>query len=88
MRTVFAALLITLSGATLAMAGGGDRQFFNRGDHDWQRGDWNHHDNGDGSGSGSGGGAVNAPEIDPTSTIAALVLLTGGLVVLRSRVRQ
>jgi hypothetical protein len=32
-----------------------------------------------------GGGSVRAPEIDPASTIGAVSLLLGGLVVLRGR---
>jgi hypothetical protein len=36
------------------------------------------------SSGGGGGGGVSAPEIDPSSTIAALTLLVGGLAVLRA----
>ena len=62
------------------------QQFFQRGNHEWQRDSWNHHDSNDGS-EGSGG-SVSAPEIDASSAVAAFMLLAGGLIVLRSRVRS
>ncbi|HTV52107.1 MAG TPA: hypothetical protein VME21_13045 [Steroidobacteraceae bacterium] len=34
---------------------------------------------------GKGGGPTAAPEIDPSTAIAALTLLTGGIAVIRSR---
>ncbi len=41
---------------------------------------------GSGGNGGSGNGTVMAPEIDPSSAAAALTLLLGGAMVLRSRV--
>lgn len=38
-----------------------------------------------GHSSGNGGGTVAAPEFDPSSALAALTLLSGGLAVLRGR---
>jgi hypothetical protein len=69
---MFAVLLIAMTGVANANKGG--------------NGNGN---NGNGNGNGGNvaynGLVASAPEIDPSSAIAALTLLTGGLVVLRGK---
>ncbi len=89
MNKLLAVALLTVCGATAALADGGtDHRFFERGDHDWQRGEWNHRDGSPGDGGQTGGTHMSAPEIDPASAGGAVALLVGGLLVLRSRVKH
>ena len=48
-----------------------------------QKGDDNGNSNGNGDGNGRGnGGADHVPEIDPSSAVSAIILLTGGTMLL------
>jgi hypothetical protein len=72
---MFAALLIAMTGAANA---GGNGQGGNNVNDGNSQGDNN-------QGNGIDGPRLSAPEIDPSSAIAGLTLLTGGLVVLRGK---
>ena len=69
MIRLVAALLFSVSGIAVAAASHGPGR---------SSGDWDDH-------KGFSEHRVTAPEIDPSSTISALTLLAGGLVVLRGR---
>ncbi len=76
-------------GMMLAMAGGAfaderSGRVFERGDHEWLgRGELHRGDHDD----GGKAGAVSAPEIDPTSAVAAVMLAVGGILLIRARRR-
>jgi hypothetical protein len=75
MKTRAVSLAIVMLGATGVA-------FADQDDHHWER----DHDHYKGHGwSDQRNAPVQAPEIDPSSIVAALTLLGGGLVVLRSR---
>lgn len=71
----------TLSIAGLALAAGAQARSQEPSDGGW--GGWGGWDGPPKSGGSPG--HFSAPEIDPTSTISALTLLLGGVIVLRSR---
>jgi len=71
-----AALLMTVAGAAFARDGGeGQGWGEGRGDSGEGQGDGEHH-------------SLSAPEIDPSSAMAGLTMLAGGLAVLRGRRRE
>jgi hypothetical protein len=69
-------LLTALAGPALAQNGGGDNG-----------GNTGGEDNGGNSGGDDNGGTNNVPEIDPSSAISGLTLLTAGILLLAERRR-
>ena len=73
MSKLFASLMLSFSGLTATIVHFAPPTF------------WGAPSGGQG---GGWGGHFSAPEIDPSSAIAALTLLIGGLAVLRSRIAK